>query len=196
MDLVGLMDGQKPSEATMVHLLHDEDYIYALIRCNEPKLDEMTALCTKDEYLGHPPIWDDDCVEIYISPDANHPEVCMHILVNAAGAKVDLSHADGTDDSSMTKDDISYTSNAQIVVKKHYGDDVNSTKQWYVEMAIPKSALNLKTVKLTNNLRINICRTRNVNDIDTKTLERSAWCATISDHFYLPSRFGYATLQE
>ena len=75
-----------PAEAqTTVSLCYDAKNIYVAIVCFEPKMKEIKKQFTeRDE-----PIWSDDCIEIFISPNYTDLRSYFHFLVNPAGTQTD-----------------------------------------------------------------------------------------------------------
>lgn len=146
----------QPTEAK---LLYDDTHLYVAFICHEERMDRLvTRVAVPDG-----PVWEDDCVEVFLAPFAD-PGRYYHFLVNAAGVLRDERVKDET-----------WQSGAQAAAQKR-------ERSWSVELAIPLAALQLdETVGST--WRLNFCRGTRAHD------EFSSW-APCAETFHEPESFG------
>lgn len=186
MDFVLQQDARQPMAPTFARALHDDRNFYIFINCFEKNMKGISALARNNDSNSTPYIWEDDSVEIFISPDAAKPERTVQLIVNCAGTWYDCCY--------HSKDyphpnEIKYSSS--LICKS--GTDKNG---WTLEIAIPKKALELDGVKPAAEWKLNIGRNRTVSNINTKDMERSAWSAPLSSTWNIPGRFGNAVLEQ
>jgi len=79
--------GELATQQTEVRICYDRTHLYVGFECYEDKMDEIVMRHTDD----NAPVWQDDSVELFISPYsvASTPK-CHQFVVNAAGAKAYL----------------------------------------------------------------------------------------------------------
>ncbi|HRR96710.1 MAG TPA: carbohydrate binding family 9 domain-containing protein [Candidatus Ratteibacteria bacterium] len=146
---------------TTAYLLYDDKALYIAFYCDEPNINEINRILsykTRDSR-----IWENECVEIFLSPYSNGSPY-FHFITNVAGTKYD---ALGTESS------WNYLWEVATSIGKDY---------WVAEFCIPFSSLNLSSD--TNQVwRINFNRERNIS------CENSAWSCTFSQ-FHNPEKFG------
>ena len=186
MDFVVQLDARKPMEPTFARLLHDDDNLYLFINCFEKNMAGLTAKAQKNDSDAIPYIWDDDSIEIFISPDTDVPARTVQIIVNAKGVWYDLCHNSKT---YAHPAETQYNSN--LICKT--ATDKNG---WTLEIAIPKKSLVLDGADPKKDWKLNIGRNRTVSNINTKDMERSAWSAPLSSTWNIPGRFGNVTLDQ
>lgn len=146
--------GGEAAQQTTVKLCYDKTMLYLAFECFEDQMDQVKA-----EYdLDNEPVWQDDSVEVYISPnsvaDAGN---CHHFSVNVAGAKTYVQPG------WETRNDVWYAAVSKM------------EDRWIAEMAIPIKILH----PLGRNdafWRINLCR----NEI--RLGELSSWSAVPSKY--------------
>ena len=173
--------GAEPTVRTVARILHDDENLYFLVECEEPKMNNLAAKCTVNDQ-DEAKIWDDDAIEFFIAPDSRVPGRCVQIIVNANGLWWDA--AKGTRSFPQGKES-EYNSGMTAQVAK-------SANGWTVELAVPKANLTLDGTPPHTEWRANICRDRQVvSGIDTKEAEGTCWSPVQNPFWHTPVRFGY-----
>ncbi len=162
----GINFAQKQTE---VKIAYDEQNLYFLIKCLDTKSMWTKAnVVTRD---GR--VWDDDCIEIYISPQA---EFTYHIIINSTNTVFD-------EKNSVVESARGYESdpkhNLNIITATRVYDDC-----WTVELAVPFTEIG----GFKDKYGINICRE------ERELLEHSSW-SPIEGKFYQPDKFGELNLK-
>lgn len=76
--------GELATQRTEVRVCYDRTTLYLAFECFEDQMDQITAHYTADG----DPVWQDDSIEIFLSPNAVADSGnCHQFVVNAAGAK-------------------------------------------------------------------------------------------------------------
>ena len=187
MRFVQSFDATPPMADTFARILHDDEYLYFFVNCFEPRMSAIVTKQKQNRNMKHPYIWEDDSLEIFISPDAAKPERAVQLIINAAGV-----YSDGcyhTKKNRVAQQFEKYDS--KLICKT--GKDKNG---WTLELAIPKKSLYLDGCKPAGKWRLNIGRNRNYINIDSREFERSSWSAVLNKGWYVPARFGYVTLEK
>jgi len=143
-----LNTGRGPARCrTTVRVSFDADSLYVAFRCEEPETDKLTVEYKKDDS----PVWRDDCVEVFISPQAvASSENLHHFVVNCLGKKAYLfgEHLEAGRD---------WEAAASV-----------SERAWFAEIAIPFEIL--RPVGTNDPYwRVNFCR------VDLVHGEESSW---------------------
>ena len=185
-DFVKQFDATKPQAETYARMLHDDEYFYLFVNCFEPNKAGIITNQKQNHNSNPPYIWDDDSVEIFISPDDRKPERTIQLIINAAGV-----YMDGAFQTKEFAHPHEFKYDSGVICKT--GMDKNG---WTLEVAIPKKALVLDGNAPTDNWRLNVCRNRNVSSIDRKELERSCWSPILGKAWNIPSRFGKAVIMK
>lgn len=147
------------SQPTEAKLLHDDTHLYVSFICHEERMDGLVTRVT----VADGPVWEDDCVEVFLAPFAD-PGRYHHFLVNAAGVLRD----------EWVKDE-TWQSGAQSAARQDEG-------RWSVELAVPLAALGLDE-SVGSTWRVNFCRGARAHD------EFSSW-APCAAGFHEPQSFG------
>jgi hypothetical protein len=171
--------GSSATPATNAQVGWDADNLYVDVRCYEPNMDKLKVSATKRD-SGVPPIWDDDCVEIFVAPDAAAPEKGVHYIINAAGTLFD-SKTNGI----LGQEDTNWNGNAKVLVQRETG-------RWVVRVSIPWTDLGLENVKAGHKISGNFYRTRYAGE----ELVESGWAPMREASYYSPQDFGTLTLQD
>jgi len=186
LDFVRQFDAAVPEAETWARLLHDDDHLYIFVNCVEPNMQGMVTEQKKNHSKEQPYLWDDDSIEIFISPDDRVPGRTIQLIVNAAGV-----YLDGVFGTKEFAHPHEFEYNSGLICAA--GKDGQG---WTLEIAIPKTALVLDGNPPTKKWRLNLCRNRNISNIDQKDKERSCWSATLSNAWNVPNRFGKVVVSE
>ncbi len=156
---------RKSIEKTTAWVTYDDRALYVAFRCAEPAPNKMQPFGQKRD----DPVWQGDCVEVFISaPGKTVPY--YHFILNPAGVYWD-SLGKGPGD-----EDTSYNPTWQRAAAR--GD-----KEWTAELAIPWQEMNMPPPAPGTKLRANFCRQR------AHGHELSAWSVTVRG-FPEPDLFG------
>ncbi|MBR6372648.1 MAG: beta-galactosidase [Victivallales bacterium] len=134
-------DGKSPNAATQVWIGHDKTYLYTAFECLEPDVKKMKRVYHHSEERDLN-IWQDDCVEIFLSPTGVARERTYHFIVNADGVIYDDYNGNISFNSSIKT--------ASIVQQDRY----------VVETAIPMADINAAPVHGAELWRFNLGRER------------------------------------
>jgi len=151
-------DGSVPKERTEFKAAYDDVNLYLCFRCYESKTVLMKKRYHEHDALN---IFEDDCVELFISPDGKG---YYYIVINSFGTYTD-----------KYLKDITWESNSRIAVKM--GD-----KHWDVEVAIPFASFAI-TPGVSNVWTANFCRE------EQRLPEYTAWSPT-GGGFHQIGKFG------
>jgi cellulose/xylan binding protein with CBM9 domain len=152
-------------EQTSFKITYDAKNLYLQVHCDEPQIKNLKTTVTQRDGK----LWNDDCVEIFISKEVKGRPY-YQFIVNSAGALFDSSSRKGEKKGW----------NSDTVVKVAKGSN-----WWGVLLAIPWIDLGIKDPDASQ-IRANICRTRRV----TGGVQLSAWSPT-EKGYHAPERFGY-----
>jgi len=156
------LDENAPArQQTDVYVCRDDENIYVAFRCHEPEMDKLTVKQTLYDAVG---IFQDDCVEVFISGNEDGSEY-LRFAANARGTKLDSK--------GFTK---FFDTEWECATGK--GEDF-----WSIEFRLPLSSLE-RPLQPGSPWRINFCRFR----ARPKTEEHSAWAPVVrtfhdSEHF-------------
>lgn len=186
-DFVQAFDATAPMAKTYARLLHDDENLYIFVNCFEPRMSAIVTKQKKNHNMGKPYIWEDDSMEIFISPDASKPERTVQLIINAAGV-----YSDGCYNTKQYPAPYHFDRyDSKLVCKT--GKDRNG---WTMELSIPKKSLYLDGKAPAEKWRLNIGRNRNYINIDARELERSSWSAVLNKGWNVPARFGNVVLEK
>lgn len=158
-------------EQTVFRISYDSENLYLQVHCNEPEVANLkTAAFQRDGKL-----WEDDCVEIFISTNEKGRPYCQFI-VNSAGVFFDA------------RSDFGGKGEKQLWNSGAKTKAVKGGDWWGILLAVPWADLDVKDPD-GSLLRINVCRTRKVSG----TGQFSAWSPTRGG-YHAPDRFGFVIL--
>ncbi len=131
---------------THFRVLYDEAHLYFGIRCNEPKMDELTL-----EAAGHQhdaAMWSDDDIEVFLDPVGDRLEY-YQFAVNAEGTQADLYM-------------IERGNTARANWSSEWRAEVfHGADHWSLEVAIPFAAFHMRpSTRWSNTWGFSISRTR------------------------------------
>jgi len=147
-----------PTQATTVQVAYDRENLYIAFDCHEERMD-LLRIAHKDP---SGPVWQDDCVEVFIQPDpAGQWFYYFHAVVNPLG---------------VGWDDYGYHRRWRCSAQR-------GEKGWTAEVAIPFATMDVKPPKPGECLGINFCREERPHD------ETTSW-APVKGGFHEPERLG------
>jgi hypothetical protein len=174
-------------EQTQARLLWDEEYLYVAFVCAD---EHITARHTERD--GKIP--EDDCAEIMLTPDADHPHVYFNIEFNVLGGILDNFRPNGPDKPRAPKWDAEGVKIAGTYVGT-LNDDSDSDRSWQVELAIPWR--NFAAYMKSSPPKPGLVMRLNLNRHGGQTNPQySQWASggTPKPSFHTPDRFGRVTL--
>jgi len=175
-------DGEEAKYRTLAYTAWDNDYLYFAFINYEPEISKLTALATERDQSYTPAVWDDDGIEIFISPDPDNRAKCYQFIVNAKGTVWDGVHNSETP--WPYADD-----------KWNSGFDVKTTieaKRWIVELRIPLKAIDITAPVAGKKIAANLFRNRHCG----QGAIYSGWSPTIEPSHFAPARFGQITFKQ
>jgi len=135
--------GRPTQSETRAMIFHDDVNLYVGVHCEEPLIGKMRSKHT----LRDGPIWEDDCVELFIDANLNRKSY-FHFIANSVDGRADGFH----DGSGQTRKgmlfDIEWTSKAYV-----------GKGFWSVEFVVPWQTLNLPD-RPSHDMGFTICRER------------------------------------
>ncbi len=164
--LVSNKERQPAKFATEFRVVHDADALYVSMLAREPV---MSRLKHRDGTESPHKVWNDDCIEIFLDPQATRRRYYQHI-VNAGGLMA-CSYCG----------DFSADLPAKAVVSQ-------TDEAWTLEVRIPFSTFG-SAPNLGERWGMNLTRGREPK-ADGERREDSLWCPTNGNHGS-PARFGY-----
>ena len=153
---------RKLTAPTTVRVGHDLKNLYIAIEATEPDLKAMATTVREDGG----PVWNDDCVEIYIGPVPRRH--CLKLMVNAIGKK--RTSVRGFDKRKYRPPGL----DAFTVKAGWLGNPAEATtlwkRGWTLEIAIPLDKLGLKgPIKPGTELAFNVVRFRTPRPYEAST---------------------------
>lgn len=153
-----LYTDKPPTQPTMAQVAYDSKNLYIALACHEDKMALLRL--THQDPSG--PVWQDDCVEVFIQPDVADRWFCyFHAIANPLG---------------VGWDDYGYHHRWRCVAQR-------GEKGWTVEMALPFATMGTRPPKRGDCWGINFCREERPHG------ETTSW-APVKGHFHDPDRFG------
>jgi hypothetical protein len=120
-------EGDGERQQTDARMLWDDRYLYVSFHCQD---HDIQATRTERDSK----VFRDDCVEVFASPEFNHPENYFNIEMNALGAQLDQYRPDGN--SSSTSWDPEGIRVA-VSIDGTLNDASDVDRGWTLEVAIP-----------------------------------------------------------
>lgn len=166
-NFVDYQTGQLVNPQTSFNIVYTQTSVYLGIDIEEPNTD---LLVTKTKQFDGP-VFNDDCIEIFIQ--ANPEQTAYyHLSVNSAAVRYDSLDQDPTID-------IPWSAAAKVD-KGH----------WTLEVEIPFSSLKVMPPQKGEHWRFNICRTRPGEETLPKKHQNSCW-SRLARGYHEPEGFGY-----
>jgi putative heme-binding domain-containing protein len=174
-------DGDLPQQQTDARLLWDENYLYVSFKCWDRDVRATRELRDSDVYR-------DDCVEIFASPEIDHPTHYFNLEMNARGVQLDNYRPAGQEPANAWNPD-----GIQIAVQidgtLNQSDDED--RSWTLEAAIP---FKLFAHVLPDGHPRNGERWRlNLNRLEGEMAQKSQWSQGDRNipRFHTPDLFGF-----
>lgn len=155
----------KVQPLTEFRLRYDKDNLYILLECHEPAMANVKTTTG----LRDGPVWEDDCVEIFVQPGEVEREY-RHFIVSAAGVVFDGKPRDS-----------GWNSDCKVSVRREEAS-------WISDIRIPLRDLGISSPD-DSLVRMNICRERYAGGGQ----ELSAW-SPVMKTFHEPDSFAYVIL--
>ena len=174
-------EGKK--EQTVAKLLWDDRYLYVSFHCEDA---HIWAEHTKRDS----PVFRDDCVEVFISPNPAKPENYFNIEMNVSGAFLDQHHPDGPEKKLAEEWNASGVK-ISTTIDGTLNDDSDIDRSWTLEAAIPLD--NFKAVTKRTSPRPGDVWHLNLNRLGGKTNPQySQWSPSQTERpqFHAPRSFG------
>ena len=169
-------DGQPASPATQFQVGYDRSALYFRFDCQEPAMAQLVRNATHND-LGDDQPWEDDCIELFLGPNAEDKSVIYHFIITAGNVLWDA-RALG-----VLTSDLSWNSAARTEVT--YGEG-----NWTLQVAIPVDALGITDPNFAPDLLLQVYRTRRAGG----NMQSFAWRPTGIDTYYQPDSFGVLRL--
>ncbi|QEG00230.1 Soluble aldose sugar dehydrogenase YliI precursor [Stieleria maiorica] len=119
-------DGDPPKQQTDAKLLWDDQFLYVSYACVDQ--DVRATRRGRDSK-----VYRDDCVEIFASPELEHPENYFNIEMNALGEQLDQYRPGGEMQDNWNPDGIQIA----VTIDGTLNDSNDSDRGWTLEAAIP-----------------------------------------------------------
>ena len=110
-------------------MLWDDQHLYVSFRCQDA---HVWAVHTKHDE----PVYKDDCVEVFTSPNPDHPERYFNIEMNVRRAWLDRYHPEGPGKKPPTNWN-AMGMRVGTTVQGTLNDDSDTDRSWILEAAIP-----------------------------------------------------------
>ena len=177
-----LKGGQAAPYRSWVVSTHDSEHLYLAVVNVEPRLGALRAVAGPENPDAG--IWDDDCVEVFIAPDAANPERAYQIIVNAAGTAWDGAYGLPEPGPGLFGCQPAWDCRGlRAGVRK-------TASRWNVELAIPLRSVGLQGTDLPAEIALNVYRCRQCDGPPVLT----AWSPPLREAHYTPERFGRLAL--
>ena len=169
-------DGEPAKYETKVYATWDEEFWYLAFVNNEPEISKLNVRATQRDQNFSPGMWEDDSVEIFISPNPNDRKKFYQFIVNAQGLVWDGAHG------------FSENHGADI----HWNSSIETTarieeNRWVLEVKIPFEDIGITGPIYGKTVAANFYRTRYCGD----QAVYSGWSPVVA--YDTPARFGLLT---
>ncbi len=173
-----LHDGSRlASQQTRAYVCYDDSNMYFAFECFDinlnpalNKLNEIKSLAKERDSLT---IFNDDCVEVYLSPFDDAQKGYYHFAINRGGVLYDAFCANPASQKPQW--------NGEIETGVSSND-----KSWIVEISVSYKSLGIDSPRQGDTMRLNLCREQQAYH------EFSCWSPTFKT-FHAPDRFGQIT---
>lgn len=131
-----------PTQATQAWVAWDDEALYVAVRCADDRMAQVPATVTERDG----PVWQDDCLEVFLMPGAPY---FYHFAANLLGA-----HYDARGSTQPSRDEpvpANWSSEWQSAARRE-------ADHWTMEIAIPCACLEWGAARLAGPLKFNIGR--------------------------------------
>jgi hypothetical protein len=178
-----LKNGEAAPYRSLLVSTHDATHLYVGIVNIEPQLDKLIVQAAPGSTDAN--VWADDCIEVFISPDAAQPARSYQLVVNAAGAVWDGAYGLPEPGPGLFGCQPAWRcAGLRVAVGRSPG-------RWTVELAIPWAAVGLAGDLLPERVALNAYRARRCGAEPILT----AWSPPLQEAHYTPLRFGTVWLK-
>ena len=120
-------EGDGPRQQSDAKLLWDDQFLYVSFHCTD-----SDVLATRTERDSD--VYRDDCVEVFASPELDHPQNYFNLEMNALGTQLDNYRPEGKNpDDEWNPAGI----RCAVVVDGTLNDSTDTDRGWTLEVAIP-----------------------------------------------------------
>jgi hypothetical protein len=172
-------DGEAARYRTLGYIAWDEEALCIALICYEPDIGRLKVLASQQDPSHVPAVFDDDSVEVFVSPDPAARARCYQFVVNAKGVRWDGFHG-GAGAGAMP--DETWESGFEAATR------IEATR-WTVEMRIPLRAIGVVPPVPGKRIALNLYRNRQCG----QPVVYSCWSPTVDIAHYSPARFGLVT---
>ncbi len=172
-------DGSPSDIATLLYATSDPEALLFTFISSEPSIAKLKAGATKRDQMTKPGLWEDDSIEIYLSPNPDDRSDCYQFTVNSNGVLLDM-HRTGV---TVNKNDSKWNSHAQTKAWKE-------SDRWIVQVRIPFKDLGISEPYAGKKLAANFYRNRYCG----KSPTQSCWSPIPTTPKYSPELFGTLTI--
>lgn len=174
-------EGDGPRQPTNARMLWDDDFLYVGFDCSDTDVRATRTERDSDVYR-------DDCVEVFASPEIDHPENYFNLEMNALGTQLDNYRPQGKNpDVAWNPEGIE----CAVSVDGTLNDSSDSDRGWTLEVAIPfrlfKDVLPAGRPKVGDRWRLNL------NRLENNMAVKSQWSQGDRNvpRFHTPEFFGF-----
>jgi hypothetical protein len=173
-----LKNGEAAPYRSLLVSTHDASALYVGIVNLEPQIEKLVAQAAPGSTDAS--VWDDDCIEVFLSPDAAQPARSYQLVVNPAGAVWDGAYGLPEPGPGLFGCQPAWRCEGlRVAVGRAAG-------RWTVELAIPWAAVGLSGDRLPECIALNAYRARRCGGEPILT----AWSPPLQEAHYTPARFG------
>ncbi len=179
-------EGDPAPQQTEAKVLWNDDYLFVSFRCLDKNV--LAARTTRDS-----DVYRDDCVEVFASPQLEHPENYFNLEINASGVQLDNYRPQGKEPKQPWNPEGILVASA---IDGTVNDATDIDRSWTMEVAIPfrlfKDVLPLEHPKLGDSWRLNLHR------LEDNMALKSQWSQGDRNlpNFHTPELFGFVTFGE
>ena len=155
---------------TWMYAGYDRRALHLKFLCYEPNMESLVSNFNRHDD-GR--MWEDDCLEVFLSPDANDPCKCFQLIVNVGGELWDARWTDAS------HHDTGWESGAEVKTSREAG-------RWTADVSIPFDAIGISDVNFAGDVVANFFRTRAAS----KSPQTFIWSPTGMPRHFEPTRFG------
>lgn len=120
-------EGDGPRQQTDARMLWDDQYLYVSFDCTDTDVQATRTMRDSDVYR-------DDCVEVFASPEFEHPENYFNLEMNAIATQLDNYRPKGTKpETPWNPDGIEVA----VAINGTLNDSSDTDQGWTLEAAIP-----------------------------------------------------------